>query len=152
MIVTPKNGTEWQVLSGFLLKLANVQPSHDLHCIGWVSEGKLVIVVGFSAFLGKTAQMHVAFAPGWHFAPRTLLGYVFSHAFNETKRELLIGVVNSLNVRAMRLNLHLGFTELLRLPGMHDDGGDLVVLGMKRSECRYLNEPTAVPVTATGSA
>jgi hypothetical protein len=38
------------------------------------------------------------------------------------------------------MDLHLGFRELYRLPGMHDDGADLVLLGMTKSECRYINQ------------
>lgn len=148
MIVLPKDQHEWLALAAFL-KPAYVQPSPDLRVIGWVSEGRLAIVVGFNGFLGKLAQIHMAYAPDWHFTPRALLDQVFHHGFITEGREMLIGIVNSKNTKALRMDLHLGFKELYRLPGMHDDGGDVVVLGMKKDECRYL---TRRPLLAkTGS-
>lgn len=141
MIVGPRTPEEWQALAGFLKHHAGVHPSADLQCIGWLDEDKkLVIVVGFNGFMGKVAQIHLAFADGWHFSPRAMLREVFKYAFETAKREMLIGVVNSKNEKAMRMDLHLGFRELHRLNGMHDDDGDIVVLGMTRSECRYLDE------------
>jgi hypothetical protein len=55
--------------------------------------------------------------------------------------------------KAMRMDLHLGYHEIFRLPGMHEDGGDLIVLAMKKTECRYLDaQPESVAVAETGSA
>lgn len=127
-------------MTGFLRHHASVQPATDTQCIGWVTdEQKLVIVVGLTSFLGSVAQIHVAFADGWHFSPRSMLRAVFDYAFNKAGREMLLGIVNSKNLKAMRLDLHLGFRELYRLPGLHDDGGDIVVLGMRKNECRYID-------------
>lgn len=128
-------------MASFIFAHAGVHPSADLRCIGWAEDDKLVIVAAFNGFVGKLAQIHIAAAPGWHFAPRSMLQIVFDYAFNQAGLEMLIGVVNSQNERAMRLDLHLGFKEILRLPGMHTDGGDLVVLAMKKSECKYLDKP-----------
>jgi len=146
VIVFPANREQWQALSEFLRHYAGVQPSADLICMGWVTEEKkLVIVVGFGGYLGKVAQIHVAYAPGWHFTPRALLGAVFRYAFQTEGREMLLGILNSRNEKAMRLDLHLGFREIFRLHGMHDDGGDLVVLAMTKDECRYLKEQNDAP-------
>lgn len=143
MIVAPSNTDQWLTMAAFLQEHAGVQPSPELKCISWVSEGKLVIVVGFNGWIGLTAQMHVAYAPGWNFTPRQMLRESFRYAFVTGKRELLLGVVNSKNVRAMRLDIHLGFTERFRLKGMHEDGGDLVLMGMTKDECIYLDAPYA---------
>jgi len=140
MIVVPQNDQQWQAMTQFVRHYAGVQPNADTRCIGWVSEGKLVMAVTFQAFIGKVAEIHVANAPGWHFTPRAMLREVFHYAFVTAGLEMLLGVVNSKNTRAMKWDLHLGFRELLRLHGMHDDGGDIVLLAMKKAECRYLRE------------
>ena len=153
MIVTASNHEEWQALTGFLRHHAGVQPSTDMQCMGWVSEGRLVIVVGMNGFLGKVAQIHQAFAPDWHFSPREMLREVFKYAFVTAQRELLLGIVNSRNEKAMRMDEHLGFRELFRLPGVHDDGGDMVLMGMTKNECRYLDAAVAVEeASVAGSA
>lgn len=153
MIVSARNQAEWNALASFLQHYATVKPTADLQLIGWVSdEGKLVAVVGFNGFIGKVAQIHVAFDKDWHFTPRALLREVFRYAFVTCDREMLIGVVNSRNVKAMRYDLRIGFREAFRFPGMHDDGGDIVLLTMKKSDCRYLEAPDAVAVAQARSA
>jgi RimJ/RimL family protein N-acetyltransferase len=140
VIVVANNQKEWVALREFLRMRCGVVPSDDMVCIGWVSDGKLQIVVGYNGFIGKVAQIHLAFAPGWHFPPRAMLRECFRYAFETAKLEMLIGVLNSKNERAMRFDQHLGFRELHRLPGMHDDDGDIVMLGMTKSECRYIDQ------------
>ena len=140
MIVTARTERDWLALAEFLRTYALVTPTQDMQCVGWVSEGKLVIVVGLQGFLGKVCQIHLAFAPGWHYSPRSMLREVFRHAFITAGREMLVGIVNSKNEKALRMDAHLGFRELYRLPGMHDDGGDLVLIGMTKDNCRYLDD------------
>ena len=42
--------------------------------------------------------------------------------------------------KAMDYDKKLGFNEVLRFAGMHDDGGDLVVLEMNKANCRWIRE------------
>jgi RimJ/RimL family protein N-acetyltransferase len=146
MVVSPNTGDQWQMLSQFLRARAGVQPSADLRMIGWIQDKKLCIVVGFNGFIGSVCQIHTAFAPGFHFAPRAMLRAVFEFAFKDAKCKKLLGVVNSNNAKAMKFDTHLGFTEEHRLPGMHDDGGDLVILSMTPEQCRYLQADETVPM------
>ena len=142
MIVSPQNPQEWGVMATFLKAYSHVEPSPDLSMIGWVcpDEQELKIVCGMQGFIGKVCQIHIAFAPEWKYTPKAMLHAVFNYAFTGRGRELLIGIVSSENKEAMRFDKHLGFSELFRLPGMHDDGADLVVLGMYRHECRYIQQ------------
>lgn len=138
MIVGAKNNQEWQALARFLNHYAYVQPSADLKMIGWVRDGELSMVVGFNGFMGKVAQIHVSMLPEFHFTPKAMLREVFGYAFNLAERELLLGIVSSENTTAIKYNEHLGFNELWRLPNMHENDGDLIVMGMYKHECRYL--------------
>ena len=49
-------------------------------------------------------------------------------------------VVNSNNIKAMEYDQKLGFKEAVRFAGMHEDGGDLVVFEMNKSDCRWIRE------------
>jgi hypothetical protein len=138
MIALPNSPREWTVLTQFLNHYSFVQPSADLQVMGWVVEDDLKMVVGFNAFLGKTCQMHVAMKPDWKFTPKLMLRASFEHAFNTRGCELVLGIVNSFNEEALTYDHHLGFEEMWRLPKMHDEGGDIVVLGMRREMCRYI--------------
>jgi hypothetical protein len=150
VIVVPQNPEQLFDMLEFLHTFSGVAPTGDTHVIGWVEGKDLRIVVGFNGWIGATCMMHVAMQPGWHFTPREMLSKCFRHAFTACERKLVLGIVNSQNERAIRYDEHLGFKELYRIPEMHDDGGDIVVLGMHKKECRYLNDP--IPVEAVGHA
>lgn len=147
MIVNPKTDTELAACQAFLQLHGGVSPSADARYIGWVEEDRLKILVCLAGFVGKVCQMHIAMAPEYHYSPREMLAECFRYAFEDCKREMVLGVVNSLNQRAMRYDIHLGFTELYRLPKMHDSGGALVLLGMTKDECIWLNSRAAAAVT-----
>ena len=92
-----------------------------------------------NGFIGKTCQIHVVNFQK-KYTPRKLLFAVFDYAFNKAGVETLIGVVNSNNEKAMKYDQNLGFKEVCRLEGMHDDGGDLVLFQMKKADCRFIRE------------
>jgi len=122
----------------FLNHYAHVSPTADMEFAGWVINDELQMVVGFNAFMGKTCQMHVAMLPHFKFTPKAMLKHCFEHAFKTRKRELVLGIVNSNNTEALAYDKNLGFEELWKLPRMHDDEGDIVVLGLRKENCRFL--------------
>jgi hypothetical protein len=146
VIVKPNDGVEQYACQAFLLQHAGVSPSADARYIGWVEDNRLRVLVCYNGFVGKVCQMHIAMAPDYHYSPRAMLRECFRYAFEDCKREMVLGVVNSLNLRTMRYDIHLGFKELYRLPKMHDDGGTLILMGMTKDECIWLNQE-AVAVT-----
>lgn len=137
MIVTPTSDQQWDVMARFLCQYAKVSPSADLHMMGWVSDDQLSIVIGFNNWLGKTCQAHVANLPGFRFAPRSLMIEAYRYVFGPAGRELLLAMVSTKNTRAWKMDHQLGFRELYRIKGMHEDGGDLVMLGITKNQFRF---------------
>ena len=128
------------VAANILLKEVGVQPCGDLQALFWVDEeNKIEWVIGYTAFIGKTCQMHMVNLKGGY-TPKGLLFGSFDFAFNHCKLEKVFGIVNSKNERAMQYDQKLGFKEALRFNGMHDDGGDLVVFEMNKADCRWIKE------------
>jgi RimJ/RimL family protein N-acetyltransferase len=143
VIVAPKDKKQWDFLASFMQHYAHVCASPDTRFIGWVEQGELKMCVAFNAFLGRTCQIHVAMMPGYHFTPRKMMDACFHFAFEELRVSTLLGIVNSNNKKALRYDMHLGFKEEHRMPGMHDDNGDIVLLSMARADCKYLKEKEA---------
>lgn len=128
------------VAANILLKEVGVQPCGDLQALFWVDEeNKIEWVIGYTAFIGKTCQMHMVNLKGGY-TPKGLLFGAFDFAFNHCKLEKVFGIVNSQNVKAMEYDQKLGFKEAVRFAGMHDDGGDLVVFEMDKADCRWIKE------------
>lgn len=63
---------------------------------------------------------------------------VANYVFNTAGRKMIIGLTPSDKTKAMRLNEHLGFKEVMRIPDAYADGIDYVVYHMKKEDCKYL--------------
>ena len=141
MLTSAQSPEARQVASDILFREVGVQPCGDLQALMYVDkENKIEWVVGYTAFIGKTCQMHVVNLSDKAFLPKALLFGAFDFPFNYLGVEKAIAIVNSLNTRAMNYDLSLGFKEVLRLEKMHDDGGDLCVLEMNKADCRWIKE------------
>jgi len=128
------------VAASILLKEIGVQPCGDLQALFWVdSENKIEWVIGYTAFIGKTCQMHMVNLKGGY-TPKGLLFGAFDYPFNYCGLEKVFGIVNSKNVKAMEYDQKLGFTEATRFEKMHEDDGDLVVFQMGKADCRWIKE------------
>ena len=132
-----------QLAAEILHKEIGVQPSADQQAILWANPETKVIewCIGFTAFIGKTCQIHVVNF-NKKYTPRKLLWATFDYPFRQLGLESLIGIVNSNNEQAMKYDQNLGFKEVHRFVGLHDDGGDIVVFEMKKDECRFVKELT----------
>jgi RimJ/RimL family protein N-acetyltransferase len=128
---------EWQeTLGWWLCKRIGLVPTSMLTCIGLVRDGQIIAVVGYDGFNGASCEMHVAAeAPNW--LSRSFLKVVFDYPFNTCGLNMVVGKVPSGNREALRLDLHLGFKEVLVLDGAHPDGA-LHILVMRRDDCRWL--------------
>jgi hypothetical protein len=117
-----------------------VQPCGDLQAIFWANNDKQIEwVIGYTAFIGKTCQMHMVNLKGGY-TPKELLKSAFDYPFNKCGLKKVFGIVNSKNTKAMEYDQKLGFTEVKRFVEMHDDDGDLVVFEMNKADCRWIKE------------
>lgn len=123
-----------------LLNEIGVQPCGDLQALFWANkENQIEWVVGYTAFIGKTCQMHMVNLKGGY-TPKDLLRAAFDYPFNQCGIEKAFGLVNSNNTKAMEYDQKLGFTEIMRFNKLHDDGGDIVVFEMNKADCRWIKE------------
>ena len=131
-----------ETAASILLRETGVKATQQFQAIFWVNEetSKIEWVIGFDGFIGKVCQIHDVNISGKGYTPRKLLKAVFDYAFIKCGLEALLGVVNSHNTRALEYNRKLGFTNLAVLPGMHDDGGDIVLMKLNKSDCKWIKE------------
>ena len=138
MVVEPKSQ---ELSAGILYERALVQPTNDLKSLLWYSKrGTIDWVVGYTAWIGKTVQMHVACVGGYKYTPKSLLYAAFDYPFNKCGVDIVFGVVNSLNNNVLKFDLKLGFKEKMRWEKMHDDGGDLILLEMHKKNCKWIRQ------------
>lgn len=127
-----------QILAHWLCERIGYMPTPHLRCIANVSrDGKILGVVGFDGWNGASCQMHVAGEGNW--VSRELIRAVFDYVFKTAGLKVVLGLVPSNNERALKFDKHVGFRQVARIDGAHPDGA-LVVLELRREDCRYLRE------------
>ena len=62
----------------------------------------------------------------------------FNYIFKARVKKLIYGFVPSDNVKALKFNKKLGFTEKCRLEGALKENVDCVIMELKKENCRYL--------------
>lgn len=96
----------------------------------------VAIAVGYNCFIGKTCCMHTVIHRPEKMT-RAIVREAFEFPFQVAGCVAVLALVDSTNEAALKFDTHLGFREVHRIEGGGLDG-DLVVLQMLRSECRWL--------------
>jgi hypothetical protein len=86
----------------------------------------------------KACQMHIAAVSEVNWMNRDLLWAAFDYPFNKLGVSVILGQICGSNEDALKLNRHLGFKVVAEIADAHMDG-DLVIMAMKREDCRWLD-------------
>jgi L-amino acid N-acyltransferase YncA len=127
-------------LRGWITGVLGMQFSPYATFIGQEIDGEVKAVVAFDNVLDKSCMMHTAaIVPNW--ISKDLLWACFDYPFNILKVKVILASVASTNIEALRLDRHLGFVDKAYIEDAHIDG-DLVILAMRRENCRWLDIKT----------
>lgn len=100
-------------------------------------EGNIVAGVIYNNFTGCDISMHVAAEHGRLWAKPDVLRGLFAFPFNQLKCRRVTGFVDSTNLHTLSFDQKIGFQIEGRLRDATPHG-DMIVLGMTRNECRWL--------------
>lgn len=141
MVVIPQTAEHYQQALEFMAARGVViSPSDDLRFIAHANaDNKIDAVVAYNGFTYRVCSMHVC-GDGGHWIDRQMLRVCFDYVFNHCKCVAVYGQVAANNERALRLDKHLGFREITRLANAVEDGVDLVILEMRREDCRWIKD------------
>lgn len=124
-------------LRGWITGVLGMQFSPYATFIGQEIDGEVKAVVAFDNILDKSCEMHTAaIVPNW--ISKDLLWACFDYPFNILKVKVILASVASTNTEALKLDRHLGFVDKAYIEDAHIDG-DLVILAMRRENCRWLD-------------
>lgn len=97
------------------------------------------VAIGINAFVGRTCAMHLVVNRPEAFTAR-VIREAFAYVFKVCGCEAALALVDSDNEASLRLCARIGFVEINRIPN-GAAVGDLVVMQMLRSDCRWLGKP-----------
>lgn len=120
----------------WIIQRAGLVHSPGLRAIEAVEGERILGMVAYDGWTPNACSMHVAIDEV--IASRRLLRPAFGIPFVELKKQVVIGTVLGTNDRALALDLHLGFKVQCRIQDAWAPGVDLIILSMRREECRWL--------------
>lgn len=109
-----------------------------LPCVGMLEDGKLVGAVAYNHYTGNAILMHVAGAKrGW--VTRKFLRAAFNYPFHQLGCTRVTGLVRTDNPVAQDFDERIGFKREGLIREGDDDGCDLILYGMLKRECRWID-------------
>lgn len=110
-----------------------------------LEKNETVGMVLFDNWTRNSVQSHIAITDS------RVLKYGFiqeclDYVFNVRGKKKLYGLVAGDNIKALKLDKHIGFVEVARLNEAYDDGVDYVILEMTRESSKYIPEPAKLAV------
>ena len=106
--------------------------------IGLEEDGELIAGVVFNHYTGPSIMMHVAAEPGRRWLTKNFLWRCFAYPFLQLQCNRITGLVRVDNLEAQRFDEHLGFKREGLVRKACTDGTDMILYGMLREECRWL--------------
>lgn len=129
MIVQGKEVCHW------VSEKANIYINDDCQGIGYFSGNKLIAGVSYERYTGKSIMVHQRIDGN---APRGFWFSVVDYPFNDLGVTHLIGLVDSTNHKAIKINLKMGFKVEATIAEAGSDGGDLLIMKMTKDNCKLL--------------
>lgn len=132
MVVTDRQ----RELRVFAINVLKIPLGEDTFCIGNVINGELRAVVAYCNFQGKSCQTHIC-SVGSNWMTRDFLWAIFDYPFEKLGLKVILAVISGVNEKSLKLSRHLGFEDVAKIADAHKDG-DLVIMTMRPSQCRWL--------------
>ena len=106
--------------------------------LGVEENGQLIAGVVFNLYNGPSICMHVAAVPGKAWLTKDFLYRCFAYPFIQLKCNRVTGLVRVDNLQAQNFDEKLGFVREGVLRKAATDGTDMIIYGMLKEECRWL--------------
>jgi len=135
MILLPLSAShEWQWVK---------ERTHVIACedsqgiVAYDDEYNILAVVVADSFTVDACCVHIA-VDNPFVMRHGFLEEVARHLFVTCGRKRLFGMVPENNKKALKLDAHLGFTEVARVPDAVAEGVAYVIMRLEKQDCRYL--------------
>lgn len=131
-------GQDARVLDFMAEHLEDCELPADSVTLGVESDGELIAGVAFENYTKTNISIHVAALEGRHWLSKDFLFRVFAYPFLQLGCNRVTGLVRVDNIKAQRLDEHLGFVREGVLRQCASDGTDYIIYGMLKEECRWI--------------
>ena len=120
-----------------MLRVGGVFNEKTDHSVAVHKDGRVQGGVVYTGYLGASIMVHMA-GSETNWACRDFLWLVYDYAFNQLGVRKLVGLVPADNLRALSVDLRMGFRIEAKLAEMMPGGEDLLIVTMTKAECKWL--------------
>jgi RimJ/RimL family protein N-acetyltransferase len=121
----------------WLAERAQFTPSMEIKAIEAVDDtGRIHGMAGFDGWTANSVVLTLALDNPAAF--RQLVFAIFHYAFIQAGRGVALATVRGSNARSLKLCRHVGMREAYRVRDGVAVGEDLVIMEMRREECRWI--------------
>jgi RimJ/RimL family protein N-acetyltransferase len=131
-------GQDSRCVDWFAARVPDTDFGKETVGVGLEQDGELIAVVLFDMYTGPSINMHVAAVPGKRWMTKEYLWRCFAYPFLQLKCNRITGLVREDNLVAQRFDEHLGFKREGLIRQGATDGTNMILYGMLRDECRFL--------------
>jgi RimJ/RimL family protein N-acetyltransferase len=107
--------------------------------LGLLDDSELIAGVIYNHYNKPSICMHVGALPGRRWATREFLFAVFDYPFNQLGCARITALVPKKNIRARKFDKNIGFRFEGRMRKTLSDGDDMMIYGLLKQDCRWLN-------------
>lgn len=125
-------------------QMVQYSPTNDATGIKLVADGKITAMVAYDHWTPNAVQLHICITDPKSFS-RSFIREALAYPFVQAGRELLIGVTPSDNEEALEFNRRIGFVQKYRILNGWEDGVDMVVQELRKSDCKWLGKYGRLP-------
>lgn len=131
--------TPREALWAWLNERIDIPWSSDFRAIGLVKNSCLVAVAGYNCFAGRTCHTHIAILPGT-VVSKEFLRAGFEYPFNQCNLLRVYAWMDEAEGTPLNIDLKIGFQVVHRVPKGAVSGSDLLLIELRRENCRFLKE------------
>lgn len=126
-------------------QMVQYSPTTDATGIKLVADGKITAMVAYDHWTPNAVQLHICITDPKSFS-RSFVREALAYPFVQAGRSLLVGVTPSDNEEALEFNRRIGFLEKYRIKDGWEDGVDMVVQELRKSDCKWLRNCGRLPI------
>jgi len=107
--------------------------------VAFSDKGKLLAAAVLDSWTGNSCMLHI-FIGNPFVLKHGFQEELFDYVFNTCGCGIILGTTPADNAKALKLNKHIGFTEIFRIPDGYAVGVDFVVTMLRKEDCKWIKQ------------
>ncbi len=109
-------------------------------------DGEIMAVAVCDTWMYNSVQLHIAIDNPIVLKNGRFQKEIAEYLFNYAGRELILGFIPANNEKSIRFAKKSGFVEIYRIKQGYAEDEDMVILELRKEDCRFIEQPKKLKV------